>query len=64
MFCQISECYADIAILVDASGSIRDAAGGMANWEEVKTFLENLVQTFGDIGEGTTNVALILFSSK
>ena len=49
---------------MDASGSIRDAAGGMANWEEVKTFLENLVQTFGDIGEGTTNVALILFSSK
>ena len=63
----IAGCKADIALLVDKSGSIIDpsAGGDPGNWNILKTFLENvMVETeFGQDPDGT-HFGLIYFANN
>ena len=55
------ECQIDLAILVDASGSIFDAAGGQQNWLDQLEFVSQVIDSVGD--DGSTRTALITFSN-
>ena len=56
----VPECRkaADIAFIVDSSGSI-----GKTNWERTKRFLKRMVSKL-DIGPSTTHVAVITYSTN
>ncbi|ELU05673.1 hypothetical protein CAPTEDRAFT_217523 [Capitella teleta] len=56
------ECkqQADIAFVVDSSGSIKD--GDPNNWDRIKTFIRNIVEKL-DIGEDMTRIGAVVFSN-
>lgn len=62
--CQRCHILADLVLLVDASGSIVDKAGGkLINWNMMKNFTKNLLNRIS-IGKDQTRVAVIKFSNE
>ena len=58
------ECKIDLAMVVDASGSIYgDGTGTEANWVAIKNFLEAIVSSFV-IGPDQAQVGLVKFASE
>ena len=53
-------CSPDIALLVDASGSIADQ--GRANWGTMKTFLKSMVNVLS-VSDTGTHVGAVSFST-
>ena len=52
----------DLVFVVDSSGSIEEAEGGLNNWELVKSFISNVVD-FLDVGENNVRIGLVNFSN-
>ena len=51
----------DLALVLDASGSIRDS--GIGNWDEVIKFAIDVIDNF-DVGMYQTHVSVMTFSTK
>ena len=66
MYCIITNvagCYIDIALIIDCSGSIREAnEEGEDNWQYVIDFAVDLVTSI-NVGEDETHVAAISFGN-
>lgn len=58
----LSVCIADVAFVVDNSGSIRDSQvpGEPDNWDVVVRFLRDLVQLL-EVGSDRTRIGLVEF---
>ena len=52
-----------MVVLIDASGSIKKAKGGELNWDKVKNFTLQLVQSL-DVGPNATHVSVIVYSYR
>ena len=60
-FIVITACYADIAFVIDNSGSIRDnELPGGNNWQLILDFVKSIVDMFS-VGVDATRFALIDF---
>ena len=52
-----------MVVLIDASGSIKKAKGGELNWDKVKNFTLQLVQSL-DVGPNATHFSVIVYSYR
>ena len=61
----LTACKIDLVLVVDRSGSIgKDAPyGNPENWNQVTSFLGNLVDNL-ELGDDGAQVALVTFSEK
>ena len=54
-------CYADIAFVIDNSGSIREnSLPGVDNWRLILEFVKSIIEFF-TIGQDATRIAVIDF---
>jgi len=61
--CDSAACYADIAFVIDNSGSIRDNdPPGGNNWQLILDFVKSIVSLFS-VGVGATRFALVDFGT-
>ena len=54
----VCEAVADVAFLVDSSGSI-----GRRNWDKMKQFLKDMVKAF-NVGPDKTHIAIVAYSTR
>jgi len=64
MIMHVAGCYIDIALIIDCSGSIREAnEEGEDNWEYVIDFAVDLVNSI-NVGDDETHVAAVSFGKQ
>ena len=64
MITHVADCSADIALVVDCSGSIRDTnPPGVDNWQYVIDFMVDLVTSI-NVGEQQTHVGAVTFGTQ
>jgi len=55
----VAECIADIAFVIDNSGSIRDNdPPGGNNWQLIIDFVKSIIEMF-TVGSGYTRIAVV-----